>query len=123
MFTPDNAFSGFSVNDIDAARAFYSEVLGITVTDNEMGFLNLHFPSGARVLVYGKENHTPASYTILNFEVDDVDAAVDDLNARGVFATMYEGMPQNANGVMKGNGPDIAWFEDPAGNVFSVLKG
>jgi predicted enzyme related to lactoylglutathione lyase len=122
MFTPDNAFSGFSVNDIDAARAFYSETLGMTVTENDMGFLNLHFPNGTRVLIYNKKDHTPASYTILNFAVKDVGAAVDDLNARGVQMTIYPGMPQDSHGVMRGNGPDIAWFTDPAGNVLSVLK-
>ncbi|MCU1407011.1 MAG: glyoxalase [Glaciihabitans sp.] len=121
MFTPDNAFSGFSVDDIDAARAFYSETLGLKVTDNEMGFLNLHLASGARVLIYPKPGHTPAGYTILNFAVDDVSTAVDDLNARGVRMQHYAGMPQDGSGVMTGNGPDIAWFIDPAGNVLSVV--
>jgi predicted enzyme related to lactoylglutathione lyase len=124
MFTPDNAFSGFSVNDLALARAFYSEILGITVTENEMGFIELHLASGARVLAYGKPNHTPASFTVLNFPVDDVEAAVDDLNARGVVTKIYtdDEMPTDAKGIMRGNGPDIAWFTDPAGNVFSVLK-
>ena len=122
MFNAENAFSGFSVNDIDAAKAFYRDVLGLNVTENDMGFINLHFFSGATVLVYGKPNHTPASYTILNFAVDDVDAAVADLADRGVTMEIYEGMPQGTNGVMKGNGPDIAWFTDPAGNVLSVIK-
>jgi predicted enzyme related to lactoylglutathione lyase len=124
MFTPDNAFSGFSVNDVARARAFYSETLGITVTENEMGFIELHLASGARVLAYGKPNHTPASYTVLNFAVDDVESAVDDLNARGVVTKIYtdDEMPTDAKGIMRGNGPDIAWFTDPAGNVFSVLK-
>jgi predicted enzyme related to lactoylglutathione lyase len=124
MFTPDKAFSGFSVNDLARARAFYSETLGITVTENEMGFIELHLASGARVLAYGKPNHTPASYTVLNFAVDDVEAAVDDLNARGVVTKIYtdDEMPTDAKGIMRGNGPDIAWFTDPAGNVFSVLK-
>ena len=122
MFNAENAFSGFSVNDIDAAKAFYRDVLGLNVTVNDMGFINLHLSSGATVLVYGKPNHTPASYTILNFQVDDVDAAVADLADRGVTMEIYEGMPQGTNGVMKGNGPDIAWFTDPAGNVLSVIK-
>ena len=122
MFSADNAFSGFSVNDIEAAKAFYSDVLGLTVTENDMGFINLHLASGATVLVYGKPNHTPASYTIMNFPVADVDAAVADLVERGVTMEIYDGMPQGTNGVMKGNGPDIAWFTDPAGNVLSVLK-
>jgi len=125
MFTPDNAFSGFSVNDLALARAFYAETLGLTVTENDMGFIELHLASGARILAYGKPNHTPASFTVLNFPVDDVDAAVDDLNARGVVTKIYtdDEMPTDAKGIMRGNGPDIAWFKDPAGNVFSVLKG
>jgi len=122
MFTPDNPFSGFSVNDIDAARAFYSETLGMTVTENAMGFLNLHFPNGTRVLIYSKPDHVPATFTVLNFAVDDVGLAVDDLNARGVQMTIYPGTPQDSHGVMRGHGPDIAWFTDPAGNVLSVLK-
>jgi len=122
MFSADNAFSGFSVNDIEAAKTFYGDVLGLKVTENDMGFINLHLASGATVLVYGKPNHTPASYTIMNFPVADVDAAVADLADRGVSMEIYDGMPQGTNGVMKGNGPDIAWFTDPAGNVLSVLK-
>lgn len=124
MFSPDKAFSGFSVNDIDLARAFYAETLGLTVTDNEMGFLNLHLASGAVVLVYGKSDHSPASYTVLNFEVDDVDSAVHDLNARGVVTKIYgdDVIPTDANGIARGMGPTIAWFLDPAGNVLSVLQ-
>jgi catechol 2,3-dioxygenase-like lactoylglutathione lyase family enzyme len=127
MFTPDKAFSGFSVNDIDRARAFYAETLGMTVTENDMGFLNLHLASGAVILIYAKDNHTPASYTILNFEVDDVDSAVHDLNARGVVTKIYaddEAVPTDENGIARGpGGPTIAWFTDPAGNVLSVLEG
>jgi predicted enzyme related to lactoylglutathione lyase len=125
MFTPDNAFSGFSVNDLALARAFYSETLGLNVTEDEMGFIVLHLASGGRVLAYGKPNHTPASFTVLNFPVDDVEAAVDDLNARGVVTKIYsdDEFPTDAKGIMRGNGPDIAWFTDPAGNVLAVLKG
>lgn len=124
MFTPDGAFSGFSINDLAAAKEFYGTVLGLTVTENEMGFLNLHLASGATVLAYVKPNHEPASFTIMNFAVDDVDAAVDDLISRGVDTNPYagSGMPTDDRGVMKGNGPDIAWFLDPAGNVLSVIK-
>jgi catechol 2,3-dioxygenase-like lactoylglutathione lyase family enzyme len=123
MFTPSGAFSGFSIDDADAAKEFYGETLGLRVTQLENGFLNLHLESGAVVLAYVKENHEPASFTILNFEVDDVDAAVDDLNARGVDTNIYgSDIPADHRGVMKGNGPDIAWFRDPAGNVLSVLS-
>lgn len=121
MFTPAGAFSGFSVDDVGAARTFYGDTLGLTVETNSMGFLNLVLASGARILAYSKPNHEPASFTILNFEVDDVGAAVADLAARGVTMTRYEGMPQDDDGVMRGNGPDIAWFTDPAGNVLSVV--
>ena len=123
MFTPSGAFSGFSIDDADAAKEFYGETLGLRVTQLENGFLNLHLDSGAVVLAYVKENHEPASFTILNFEVDDVDSAVDDLNARGVVTNIYgSDIPADHRGVMKGNGPDIAWFRDPAGNVLSVLS-
>ncbi|MCU1478790.1 MAG: glyoxalase [Subtercola sp.] len=125
MFTTTNAFSGFSVNDIAAAKKFYGETLGLAVSENSMGLLELHLDSGARVLVYSKPNHEPASFTIMNFPVDDVEAAVDDLNARGVVTTIYNGgeMPVDSKGIMRDNGPDIAWFLDPAGNVLSVLDG
>lgn len=123
MFDSSGAFSGFSIDDRDAARTFYGEVLGLRVTDDAMGFLNLHLDSGAVVLAYVKPDHTPASFTILNFPVDDVESAVDDLNSRGVVTTIYNdtGMPVDEKGIMRGNGPDIAWFTDPAGNVISVL--
>jgi predicted enzyme related to lactoylglutathione lyase len=123
MFTPSGAFSGFSINDSEAAKKFYGETLGMKVTEIGNGFLHLHLDSGAVVLAYLKPDHTPASFTILNFEVDDVDAAVDDLNARGVDTNIYgTDIPADHRGVMKGNGPDIAWFRDPAGNVLSVLS-
>ena len=124
MVTTTGAFSGFSVDDIDAARTFYTETLGLSVTTNEMGFLELQLASGAMILVYAKPNHTPASFTILNFPVEDVEAAVDDLNARGVTTKIYpdDVMPSDSKGIMRGNRPDIAWFLDPAGNVLSVLS-
>lgn len=124
MFTTEGAFSGFSVDDIAAARQFYGETLGLDVTDNEMGFIELHLASGGTVLVYSKPNHEPASYTMMNFPVDDIDAAVDDLQSRGVDTNIYTGgeMPTDDKGVMRGNGPDIAWFRDPAGNVLSVIQ-
>jgi len=120
-FTPAGAFSGFSIRDAAEAKAFYADTLGLTVTDNDMGFLELHLGSRATVLAYVKPDHEPASYTILNFPVADVDAAVDDLIGRGVSMQQYDGMPQDDRGVMHGNGPDIAWFTDPSGNVLSVI--
>ncbi|WP_217182703.1 VOC family protein [Streptomyces sp. AC495_CC817] len=125
-FQTAHAFSGFSVDDIDAAHRFYGDVLGMDVTVNAMGFLDLRLPQGGSILVYPKPNHTPASFTILNFPVADVDAAVDDLNARGVVTKIYSDpdLGTDAKGIARGGpgrGPDIAWFTDPAGNVLSVL--
>ena len=121
MFTHIEAFSGFAVPDIDAARRFYGETLGIE-TSIEMGILTLHIAGGRDTIVYPKPDHEPAAYTILNFPVDDVEAAVDALAERGVEFERYEGMPQDEKGIMRGHGPDIAWFKDPAGNVLSVIK-
>jgi catechol 2,3-dioxygenase-like lactoylglutathione lyase family enzyme len=123
MFTPVRAFSGFSVDDIDAARSFYSEKLGLTVTDDEMGFIRIILPGGADVLAYPKPDHSPASFTILNFVVPDVDTAVHDLNGKGIQTKIYDDpdLPTDDRGVMRDNGPMIAWFRDPAGNVLSVI--
>lgn len=122
MFTDTKAFSGFSVPDIAAAKAFYGDTLGIRVTE-EHGLLTLHLAGGERpTLIYPKPDHVPASFTILNFPVDDIDAAVDELTRRGVEMKRYEGMPQDERGVMRAGGPYIAWFTDPAGNVLSVLQ-
>ena len=124
MFS-DHAFSGFSVTDVDEAKQFYGDALGLVVTVNEMGILDIELPGGAHVIAYPKPNHEPATFTILNFEVDDVEAAVDELNARGVVTKIYTDpdFGTDAKGVSRGQGPDIAWFKDPAGNVLSVLKG
>ena len=123
MFS-DHAFSGFSVKDVDAAKQFYGDALGLSVTVNEMGILDIELPGGAHVIAYPKPNHEPATFTILNFEVDDVEAAVDELNARGVVTKIYTDpdFGTDAKGISRGQGPDIAWFTDPAGNVLSVLK-
>ena len=121
MLEQSKAFSGFSVDDIEGARKFYGDTLGLTVTE-EHGMLELHLGTGARVLVYPKPNHVPAEFTILNFPVDDIDVAVDGLAARGVTFERYEGMDQNDKGIMRDEGPPIAWFKDPAGNVLSVLE-
>lgn len=125
MFSATHAFSGFSVNDLDAARSFYADTLGLVVSDAEMRMLQLTLPTGGNVLIYPKEDHRPASFTILNFVVPDVHSAVRELNALGVKTKIYDDsvLPTDDNGVMSGNGPDIAWFTDPAGNVLSVLAG
>jgi catechol 2,3-dioxygenase-like lactoylglutathione lyase family enzyme len=125
MFGSSKAFSGFSTDDLEAAKRFYGETLGIKVTE-ENGLLTLHLDDGARpTLVYPKEDHVPATYTILNFPVADIDEAVDALVAKGVEFEKYPGSPQDEKGVMRGKandmGPDIAWFKDPAGNILSVL--
>ncbi len=121
MFADTKAFSGFAVDDIESAREFYGETLGLR-TSVEHGLLFLHLAGDRDTLAYPKPGHTPADFTILNFPVDDIDAAVDALAARGVRFERYDGMPQDEKGIMRGNGPDIAWFTDPAGNVLSVLK-
>jgi len=123
MLTDSPAFSGFAVSDVEAARRFYTDVLGLRVEQNtEMGgLLTLHLGGDTNVLVYPRPNHEPASYTVLNFPVADVGAAVRELTGRGVRFERYPGMPQDEDGVMRGHGPDIAWFTDPAGNIFSVI--
>ena len=121
MFTNTKAFSGFAVDDVDKARAFYSETLGLEVSE-ENGQLTLNIADDRPTLVYPRPNHTPAEYTILNFPVDDIDQAVDDLTARGVQFERYEGFDQDERGIMRGQGPPIAWFKDPAGNVLSVIQ-
>ena len=120
MFKDISSFSGFSVDDVAAAKQFYGETLGIEVTEEGPGIV-LHLAGRNRVFAYGKDDHQPATFTILNFEVDDVDKAVDDLTAAGVTMEQYEGMTDE-KGVMRGHGPTIAWFKDPAGNVLSVIE-
>ncbi|MGI5151066.1 VOC family protein [Plantactinospora sp. CA-294935] len=121
MFRDTEAFSGFAVDDVAKAKEFYGETLGLRVSE-EYGLLRLHLAGGRDVLVYPKPGHTPASFTILNFPVDDIDRAVDELIARGVRFERYEGIEADEKGIARGNGPDIAWFTDPAGNVLSVLQ-
>ncbi|MBS1531219.1 MAG: VOC family protein [Bacteroidetes bacterium] len=129
MFRDTRAFSSFSVNDIAKAKDFYQNVLGIAVKDLPMGpegLLELHIAGGIPVMIYPKPNHVPATYTVLNFPVDDVEKAVDTLTAKGVKFEHYDmpGIKTDAKGIVRGNGqgPDIAWFTDPAGNILSVLK-
>lgn len=122
MFGKTKAFSGFSVDDIQAAKRFYSETLGLEVTEAN-GLLRLHLAGGAEVLAYPKgDQHAPATFTILNFQVEDIDAAVDELNRRGVVFQRYPGLEADEKGVFRGGGPFIAWFTDPAGNILSVLQ-
>jgi catechol 2,3-dioxygenase-like lactoylglutathione lyase family enzyme len=121
MFEHTRAFSGFSVDDIPKAKRFYSETLGLRVSE-EHGMLQLHIAGDRDTLIYPKEDHTPATYTILNFPVDDIDTTVDQLAARGVQFERYDGAEQDEQGILRGEGPPIAWFKDPAGNVLSVLQ-
>ena len=122
MFQKSNAFSSFSVNDIPAAKQFYGGTLGLDVTEME-GMLQLHLGTGGLVQVYPKPNHVPATFTVLNFPVDDVERAVDALTALGVRFEHYEGeLGTDAKGIFRGQGPVIAWFKDPAGNILSVIE-
>ena len=121
MFADSRAFSGFAVDDVSKAREFYSETLGLR-TSEENGLLTLHLAGDRDTLVYPKPDHTPASYTILNFPVEDIDRVVDELTARGAQFDRYEGFEQDEKGIFRGGGPYIAWFKDPAGNVLSVLQ-
>ena len=122
MFGQTKAFSGFSVDDVQAAKLFYGETLGLEVTE-AYGLLRLHLAGGTQVLAYPKgEQHVPATFTILNFQVEDIDAAVDELARRGVVFQRYPGLESDEKGVFRGGGPFIAWFTDPAGNILSVLQ-
>lgn len=119
-------FSGFSVNDLDKAKEFYTQTLGLELADEKMG-LTFNLPGGGTVFVYSKDNHQPATFTILNFVVNDIDEAVGDLTAKGVQFERYDNAPKTddkgiARGLAAGMGPDIAWFKDPAGNILSVLQ-
>src|SRR5437867_3194989 len=124
MLRDSHAYSGFAVDDVERAREFYGEALGLNVEvlDEENGLLTLHLAGDRPTLVYRKPDFTPATYTVLNFPVPDVEAAVDDLAGRGVEFERYEGIEQDERGISRGMGPDIAWFKDPAGNILSVHK-
>jgi catechol 2,3-dioxygenase-like lactoylglutathione lyase family enzyme len=121
MFTNTKAFSGFSVSDVAKAREFYGDTLGLK-TSEANGLLTLHLAGDRDVIVYPSPNHTPATYTILNFPVDDIDKAVEELTSRGVRFERYDGLEQDEKGIHRTGGPLIAWFTDPAGNVLSVLQ-
>jgi predicted enzyme related to lactoylglutathione lyase len=123
MFGNTKAFSGFSVDDIGQAKQFYAETLGLEVSE-ENDLLTLHIAGDRPILVYPKPNHTPATFTVLNFPVDDIEPVVDQLAARGVVFERYEGTPiaTDDKGIFRGGGPLIAWFTDPAGNVLAVIE-
>ena len=123
MLSDSKAFSGFAVNDLQKAKEFYGRVLGLNVSESH-GLLRLHLAGGSTVLVYPKPNHSPAIFTILNFPVANVDAAVDELTKRGVRFEIYDegSLRTDERGVFRGGGPVIAWFKDPAGNILSVLE-
>jgi len=126
MFNDSGAFSSFSVDDSSAAKAFYGETLGLEVSEvpDMHGLLDLRLPGGGRVMIYAKPDHVAATFTVLNFPVDDIDEAVDELTRRGATFERYDDGPVKTDdkGVLRGNGPKIAWFRDPAGNILSVLE-
>lgn len=130
MFKDSHAFNGYSVNDLDAAEKFYGQTLGLNVwrmKDDNMDVLTLKLATGGRVLIYPKENHEPATFTVLNFPSTDVDTSVDELIAKGIQMQRYPEMTwQDEKGIARGKkagmGPDIAWFKDPAGNILAVLS-
>ena len=121
VFENTKAFSGFSVDDIALAKQFYGETLGVRVSEDH-GMLTLHIAGERDTLVYPKDDHTPASFTILNFPVDDIEKAVDELTSRGVVFERYPGTDTDEKGIFRGGGPLIAWFKAPAGNVLSVIE-
>ncbi len=124
MLKHSKGFSGFSAGNIQTAKKFYSETLGLDVTESH-GLLTLRLVGGNNVLIYPKPNHVPATFTVLNFPVKDVDLAVDELTKRGVRFEIYDlpNLKTDKKGIMRGNGPTIAWFKDPAGNILSVIEG
>ena len=123
MIGTASSFSSYAVDDVEKAREFYADTLGVKVSDGPMGVLSLDLADGRSVLVYPKPDFAPATYTVLNFQVDDVEAAVDDLTGRGIRFERYEGFDQDAKGISRTPGaPTIAWFKDPAGNILAVLE-
>lgn len=124
MLTYNKSFSGFSTNDISAAKEFYNQTLGINATE-ENGMLTLHLENEKTVLIYPKSDHVPATYTVLNFIVNDLDAVMEEMKGKGIVFEQYENLTDEngvARGIARHQGPDIAWFKDPAGNILSVLK-
>ena len=125
MLKQSKAFSSFSVNDIAKAKKFYHDILGLDVVDNPMGIIELHLENGNKIILYPKADHLPATFTVLNFPVNDLEATVDALIEKGISFEQYEGeIKTDKKGIFKseGNGPDIAWFKDPSGNILSVME-
>jgi len=126
MFKHSKAFSSFSVNDLQKAKKFYADILGLDVSDNPMGIIELHIDGSNNVMVYPKPNHTPATFTVLNFPVNNIDKAVDELTKKGIVFEQYTGeIKTDEKGIAHGGenkGPNIAWFKDPAGNIISVIE-
>jgi len=125
MFSSSRVFSSFSTNDLAQSKQFYGETLGLSVDvtdDNQMGLVGVHLPNGGELMIYEKENHIPATFTVLNFEVPNIDQAVDELTKKGIQFERYEGIPADERAISRGEGPAIAWFRDPAGNLLSVLE-
>lgn len=125
MLKHSKAFSGFSVNDISKAKTFYADILGLNVKNNPMGLLELNVEGGNHIIIYPKPNHVPATFTILNFPVKNIDEVVDELIKKGIIFEQYEGVIKtDKKGICRGNGkgPNIAWFKDPAGNILSVIE-
>ena len=125
MLKQSKAFSSFSVNDIAKAKKFYHDILGLNVVDNPMGIIELHLENGNKIILYPKADHLPATFTVLNFPVNDLEATVDALIEKGISFEQYEGeIKTDKKGIFKseGNGPNIAWFKDPSGNILSVMK-
>lgn len=125
MLQQSKAFSSFSVNDIEKAKKFYHDILGLDVVDNPMGIIELHMENGNKIILYPKPDHLPATFTVLNFPVNDLEKIVDALIEKGISFEQYEGeIKTDKKGIFKsdGNGPNIAWFKDPAGNILSVME-
>ena len=123
MFKNTKAFSSFSVNDLQKAKEFYGKILGVEVKDNPMGLIELQIAGSNDIMVYPKPNHEPATFTVLNFPVDDIDKAVDELTGKGIVFEQYSELKTDEKGISRDpNGPKIAWFKDPAGNILSVLQ-
>ncbi len=123
MFKDSKAFSSFSADDLQAAKKFYREVLGVDATENAMGILDMYLAGGQHVIIYPKPNHVPATFTVLNFPVPDIEKAVDELIGKGVVFERYDGpVTPDEKGIYRGQGPTIAWFKDPAGNILSVIE-
>ncbi|MGN6540733.1 MAG: VOC family protein [Ginsengibacter sp.] len=124
MLSESAAFSSFSVNDLQSAKTFYQDILGLKVSDNPMGLIELHLHAGSKIIVYPKPDHVPATFTVLNFPVKNIDEKVDELISKGVSFEQYDGqIKTDEKGISRNNGgPTIAWFKDPAGNIFSLIE-